>query len=969
MNRPFLLLVIFVQICCVLIAGGRDFPMLHFTVENGLPSNNVYYVCHDSKGFIWLSTDKGVARFNGVKFEIFSTYNGLPDNEIFFLQEDHYGRMWFGSFSGELSYYKDGVIHTAANTPFLNLHFKAAHMKHISVEYDSSLILNFFDKSKFVIIDKERSKVYYLDSVHGSDVSESVTFVKKLPQNRFKLICSDKVVIIDTSYRIIDIKSLDKKYQTSRHFFAVSGEREFLYNDHYFFPVDMGQVYPIQVDINSVELHEIYNDGGKVFYSTNKGLQIDTMHLLNESNVSSVIQDGHGNYWISTLNNGIFVLDNDFFRSGLYQDAYEGKVKYSYAYDGHIFFVTASNKLYDLSEGKIVVRHVYENRRQAANYPIEFGFAIDSSYRYFNFYGDDFTFVDNILSPRLIRRKVYPVSGAKAICVSGDDLYFRLPQVINHVHYPQLDKANSIFVRNGNNSERIFWMAKAPDNSIWYTTINNTFRITNADTDGVAQPQFGNINLKYFVFYGPYLMGYTHNNMLLICRGYNTNKVVVDSISQRDCIWDRIFQIDSVHFILSTNNLYRLLTIVRSGSKESFLVHAIENEFIPPRAETICSDGMNCYFFKNNSITIFNRDIVFDRPASPTVMFTNLKTDKTVYPVREDIELAYNDARQVSLSFSILSLAASNVTCEYSLSTDANDKWRVTKGDEINFNPGFGRYYIKLRAKSRSSEWSKPVLLTLHVLNPYWATWWFISLAILVLTLVIGAVLRIRILTVIRKKQKVHDNEVKFIRSEFKALNALMNPHFIFNTLNNVQGLVNRNDKLAANEYIRVFADLIRQNMSNISRELIPLQKEIDLVSNYLLLEKLRFKEHLNYTIDIDSGVELSDILVPPLLVQPIVENSIKHGILPLQSGEGFIRVHVFEDNGKICIQVTDNGVGLQANVIAKSMHESFGLHNLEQRVRQLSLLQEKNISFSISTEKDNEGKVLGTKATISIEQ
>jgi LytS/YehU family sensor histidine kinase len=101
------------------------------------------------------------------------------------------------------------------------------------------------------------------------------------------------------------------------------------------------------------------------------------------------------------------------------------------------------------------------------------------------------------------------------------------------------------------------------------------------------------------------------------------------------------------------------------------------------------------------------------------------------------------------------------------------------------------------------------------------------------------------------------------------------------------RGLVNRNDKRAANEYLRVFADLVRQNMHNVSKELIPLQKEMDLVSNYLKLEKLRFKEMLNYVINVQEDLDLSDIMIPPLLVQPLVENSIKHGILPLESVEG----------------------------------------------------------------------------------
>src|ERR1700761_897519 len=87
------------------LSAGQEFPMLHYTIEDGLPSNNIYDVYRDSKGFLWFTSDKGIARYNGIKFEKFTTFNGLPDNEIFFSQEDSYGRLWFGTYNGELCYY------------------------------------------------------------------------------------------------------------------------------------------------------------------------------------------------------------------------------------------------------------------------------------------------------------------------------------------------------------------------------------------------------------------------------------------------------------------------------------------------------------------------------------------------------------------------------------------------------------------------------------------------------------------------------------------------------------------------------------------------------------------------------------------------------------------------------------------------------------------------------------------------
>jgi LytS/YehU family sensor histidine kinase len=216
--------------------------------------------------------------------------------------------------------------------------------------------------------------------------------------------------------------------------------------------------------------------------------------------------------------------------------------------------------------------------------------------------------------------------------------------------------------------------------------------------------------------------------------------------------------------------------------------------------------------------------------------------------------------------------------------------------------------------------------------------------------------------------EKEHEAQVKFMKSEYKALNALMNPHFIFNTLNNVQGLINRNDKVAANEYLRVFADLIRQNMHNISKELIPLQKEMDLVTNYLLLEKLRFRELLNYSIEVDDEVDLSDIMISPLLIQPLVENSLKHGILPMESADGYIKIRVYEKGTDLYIEVLDNGVGMaQSQKKPSSTHESFGLENIKKRIEQLSIIQNKNITFDIGEIRDSSGNLQWTVVTIKM--
>ena len=94
--------------------------MLHYTVDEGLPSNTIYDIYRDSKGFLWFATDKGVANYNGLRFETFTTSDGLPDNEIFLFKEDYEGRLWLSTYNGELCYYKDGIFVIRIFFDFIN---------------------------------------------------------------------------------------------------------------------------------------------------------------------------------------------------------------------------------------------------------------------------------------------------------------------------------------------------------------------------------------------------------------------------------------------------------------------------------------------------------------------------------------------------------------------------------------------------------------------------------------------------------------------------------------------------------------------------------------------------------------------------------------------------------------------------------------------------------------------------------
>jgi two-component sensor histidine kinase len=984
------LLLIIVKLFSVFTARCQDFPMLHYTVDNGLPSNIVYDIYRDSKGYLWFATDKGVARYDGIRFETFTTSDGLADNEVFFFKEDYQGRLWLATYNGELCYFKEGVFHTVVNTPFLKLPLKTPFINNIQIERDSSVTLYFFQQSVFVNIVKNKVNTYVVNFTSDKDFVNYISNVKKINEGEFDVRYDE--VFVDSakihSRKINISRCYHKKYSfthTGNDVYMSSVDSLVDVSDSlksfrtYSFSQDVGYFYygdsvftndgrfVVKFPKNFLKecrLNRIFFADSTAFMGTNHGLVINgVVAALKDDNVSSVNQDNCSNYWVSTLNNGVYYFDRHFVNANQYAGAYSGKINYVSVVNGHIFYANSDNFLYEFEGGVSRCLLNYKNTTQINKrfYP---AYLLSNDYRYYNFFEGEYMVVDNVLAKNK-KVKHYAnlsCSGPKYMYEINKSLYVvdcrvRLFRSNNENTKLGADICEGFYniITESNSTDRIFCMAKTKKNDLYYSTIKDVFKVINDSV--VIQPQFKKLSFKYFDFIGDYLVGFTHNNQLVVCSRFDSD-INIDFIPSQNCVWESFYQLDSCHLLLKTNNLYRILALKTEHGKMETAVWTVEDPFIPLHAEEICSDGTKCYFFNSGTITSFRNSDLISKPSPPKMLFEFLKTKNKSFIIGDNLELAYNESRNVSISFSTVSFGGKNISYQYSISKNDEDNWRDIVGQINLVNTGYGTYTIKLKAKTISSEYSVPIVFTLHILRPFWATWWFIGLCICGALGIIGGILRLRILSLLHQREKEHNTEIKFMKSEYKALNALMNPHFIFNTLNNVQSLVNENNKQAANEYLRVFADLIRQNMQNTLKELITLQKEMDLVKNYLLLEKLRFEDKLLYTINIEGDIDLSDIMVPPLLIQPLIENSIKHGILPLKSAQGFVHVNISERNDTLYIEVKDNGVGM-ANGSQKSdtMHESLGIDNIRKRIQQLSIIQNKHIAFNITETKDETGQ------------
>jgi tetratricopeptide (TPR) repeat protein len=185
-----------------------------------------------------------------------------------------------------------------------------------------------------------------------------------------------------------------------------------------------------------------------------------------------------------------------------------------------------------------------------------------------------------------------------------------------------------------------------------------------------------------------------------------------------------------------------------------------------------------------------------------------------------------------------------------------------------------------------------------------------------------------------------------------KSLRSQMNPHFIFNALNSVNSFIALNDERAANKYLSDFSKLMRSVLENSELDFIPLNKEIDLLSLYLKLEHERFKDKFDYNITIDPAVENLKIEVPPMLLQPIIENAVWHG-LRYKKEKGFLEVTVSPSGNRgIEVKITDNGIGRDKSQALKTEHQkkrdSKGLGNIKNRIALLNELHDYNINLNV---------------------
>ena len=285
-----------------------------------------------------------------------------------------------------------------------------------------------------------------------------------------------------------------------------------------------------------------------------------------------------------------------------------------------------------------------------------------------------------------------------------------------------------------------------------------------------------------------------------------------------------------------------------------------------------------------------------------------------------------------------------------------------------------GNYTLNARIIQENGNIVGTTQISFIIRQAFYKSWWFISI---IITLIVGIVFLWMKFRIRREQMKNELERTEFksrlITLEQQSLNASMNRHFIFNSLNSIQYFINISDKLSANKYLSNFAKLIRKNLDSSTEEnsMVTLAEELERIELYLSLESMRFKDKFNHKIIVEN-VDLESILIPAMMIQPFVENSIIHGVLLRIDRKGDISITISNKENYILIDISDNGIGIEKSIEQKVAftgdHKSQGMEITMKRIKIMKKLSGHHIELDGPKQMyDSDNNISGTTVLIKI--
>lgn len=943
---------------------AQEFGYAHYGVVDGLAGSVLYCITQDKDGFIWTGTEAGVSRFDGTQFRNFTTRDGLPDLEVLQMFGDSKGRVWMAPFRKSVCFYFQGKIHNSQNDPML-AGIRLKHNVEGFAEGGNGDIL-IQERTALHLVRTDGSTVQY-DSLAGQPVRDCFG-VGTSARGNF-LAQTGARMIEFSAQQIIQSKDFPVIYDNPNDI-AIGRENVIVYKrpDAYDihsltngrslgYPIDSNRYKHISFSIIGDSLAYFNEVSGSSEFNIHSGQE---RQYLPGIPVSKAFRDATGNLWFTTMGEGLFrlksntirtvtLLVNENERSGINSIAkFGGRLwvgdNHSYLFPlslpdlrpgtGRPFMYYMTNRILyiDTLKDQILTGSDYGLTKATRGFRFlrEMQGNIKSAVRIngrkllvaCNWGAGIVDLVDFRVTDTLFRER------STVVFRSGDTL---LIGTLNGLYRSVKDQP---LVFLGNEipflKRRISSIVESPDGIMW---------IASYDDAGII--------------------------------GYRGGRQVASITTAQGLTSDVCRTLMINHGILWVGT-DRGLSRVELDKPGYPVTQFTSRDGLPAEMiNTLFADSSNIYIGTPAGLSVFNEKDVLSGEGCLLQLLSIKNGSRERITDSAGLRIPADD-RQVAFEFAAISYrSAGDIVYRYRmLGLDSN--WQETKQRYLAYPemPG-GSYHLQVMAVNKFSSHSRILTIPIDVALPLWKQIWFLTAIWLLSLLLLWLLVTIRIRRIRRRQTEKESLMRKAGELENIALRSQMNPHFIFNCLNSIQRFVVEGDTSRANEYISGLAKLIRMTLQNSSRSFISIGEETEYLSSYLALEKMRFKDRIGYQLVIDPSIEKTTTLIPPMLIQPHVENALLHGLHDKTEGKGYITIRITKEENVLVVTVADNGIGRAAAAGRKRLNlpgqASRGLSLTEDRIAALNKLYEINITLQINDLEDEAGKAAGTRAVLRL--
>ncbi|MEO1410380.1 MAG: histidine kinase [Bacteroidota bacterium] len=973
-----LIVVLFLLLLPGSVALAQPFiPVyLHYTVEDGLPSSETYMVIQDRQGYLWFATDRGVARYDGQQFQCYSIQDGLTDNSVLGLHEDQWGRIWFFTYSNQLFYYENGQIHASPANARLREINKPSIPCSVGVDDNGDVWIGFRMTSHsrmFSIVRPTGEVVSYTlpaDEATAFGVVKSLSSGDRVWSLLDPLRAEDLLRIdADGTYRRHQIEEeiavLERKTLADGFSVNLQKDRPFLfrwcncvYRDG---PSGLEKLFCTEPQHGTLGLLE--DDRGYVWkatfgsgvqcYEPNRGDR-PRFSLLLDKIVTCMYQDREGGIWLTTLNDGVYYIPAANF--------------YQLPSDSHF----GSRRIASLvgHSGRLLLGF-YQGQVETVRYD-ELGF--QDFEELYNFkYQSQVAPVDKAAKRWLIHGQTSRREGQAFILED---------QQLQKLGYTDFYAS----VGFGETGLLLLWKSYLGHFDCHTQVLDTLFRGVLVDykkiyvdsrqdiwlmgIPGVARLEAG--ELQAFDLGGKWsrqrVMAMAEYGSHLLFASLGEGLIVygpggeVWRITERDGLVsnqcnDLIIDEEGILWLSTSRGLSRIALDTLARRPRQIINYSRSNGLLSSDVKrTLVLDSL-VWLQHDQGLSVFPRYFDANPRPGPKVHLQHLAINNRDTTLQPYYELGHQQ-NNLEFGFAGLSYRTGNkLRYRYRL-LGLDSAWQYTQQSNLLY-PKLppGRYQFQVAARDYRGQWSEePATVSLLIRQPFWNSWWFWGLLFLLGfgLLQLFILLRFRII----------QNRERLLRRSFeaeqKALQSQLTPHFIFNTLGSIQGLILSGQYRLASQNLSGVARLIRTVLYHSRRSSISLSDEIEGLRNYLRLEQLRFGPELRWQIEVAEELDTDLLEIPPMLIQPFVENAIWHGLQQGTRG-GQIDIRFRQAGRGIHCQVQDDGIGRRRARALRSpyQHGGLGVKIIEERIELLN--KNCKVPFRLEVE-DLEGERSGTR-------